>query len=216
MPDPQLFSNLPTLHDILEMVVNDWEEAVSRRESDLADAGESEYMFVRAFADLQPIFLKCLFSYVLFAVSADNAYGVLYKSLDRAADQLRLDVRRENPPQVTALMEKVRRIRNLSIAHFPSDRARPIDRAAAMSWTPMAIGRPTNGDWNLRKLEFRSSRYRRIDEEGNVEESEDFAIQGLDVLHKGTLSYLEAYDQVCCTYLTQFHAGAERIGVLVD
>jgi hypothetical protein len=72
MPRPEFFSNIPLLWTILTQIVDDWNrEAASHQETIDASTSQSEAMLnsLTAFDALQPRFLHCLFSYVMFFVA---------------------------------------------------------------------------------------------------------------------------------------------------
>ncbi len=200
LPPPQLFENIPMLHWFLTEVLEDWLRAVGPYQEQV-DNAEDEAAMIYAFVDLQSMFLKCLFSYAFFFVSADNAYAFFYKKLNRANFLSGLRLKHGKPPKKTSLVCKLRRIRNISIAHFPSDDANPIDAFAGMSWTPMSLSSSSGGRVDLEKLTFVPGRFRGIDASGQSIESEDFEISGIRTLHQHCMSYLEQYDQICCDYL---------------
>lgn len=207
MPPPQLLENLPTLHLILEEVARDWLRAVEPYAARLAAKTESaDYVVSTAFIDLQPSLLKCLFSYVFFFVAADRAYGALYASLHLANRTLR--VAHGKPPKTTPLVEKAHSIRNWSIAHFPSNEASDIDAHAAMSWSPMTLSKPNEGEWNLQNLTFGGFRLSYTDNDGNIVQSRDFEVQGLHDLHQECRDYLEAFDAMCVAYMNALRAAA--------
>ena len=200
-------SNVAIVHEILAMIVEDWHRAVAPYETRIIDGRENpNFVMGHAFLELQPAFLKSLFSYVFFFVAADQAYQAVWKSLKRLNKIARVD--HGKSPRVSAVIEKARTIRDWSIAHFPSDRASPLDREAAMSWTPMTLSGPTNGDWNLKELTFGGFRLTYTDASGNVVQSRDLEVQGLDALHHSCITYLEAYDSACADFLEALHRKA--------
>ena len=203
-PHPQLLENIPILHQILESIVDDWHRAVAPYESRIRDGDESpEYVAVAAMIELQPALLKCLFSYVLFFVATDRAYGSLYSSLNRVNKLAR--VNHGKPPARSSSVEKGQAIRDWSIAHFPSHKASPLDAHAAMSWSPLTLGKPMHGSWKLRELTFAGFRLSHTDQAGQTVQSRDLEVQGLESLHRECLVYLEAYDQMCADYLAELH-----------
>lgn len=72
----------------------------------------------------------------MFFVAADQAYNARYASLKRANRANNTRLLHGKPPATTPLVEKARLIRDVSIAHFPSEKAAHIDAWAVM------IGRP--------------------------------------------------------------------------
>jgi hypothetical protein len=202
LPAVQLFENIPTLHQVLQEIVNDWHRGVQPYNARIAAGQESaEYVIGLACLELQPTLLKCLFSYVFFFVAADHAYAGFYAGLNRANELASLHVKHAKPPHHTPLVEKARLIRNWSIAHFSSAKANRIDAYAAMSWTPLTLSRPHEGPWDLKTLTFGGFRLRYTDESGRTVQSRDLQVQGLDELHQECLAYLEAYDKMCIDYL---------------
>ena len=209
---PQLISNIPMLHDILEAVVEDWLRAVEPHQKEVDDADGKTAQIHAAlpgYTDLIPVLLKCLFSYAFFFVATDNAYGRLYRELNQANRELSLRVKHGKPPGAKPFVEKIRLIRNISIAHFPSDRADPIDAFAAMSWGPMSLSWPNEGRPDLEKLTFGTGRFRGKDDEGQRVVSQDLEVPGLKAAHKHCLPYLERYDKTCREYLQALHAALE-------
>jgi hypothetical protein len=66
IPTPMLFSNIPLLWEILELVVKDWKQAITPMQTAIDNAfNEQERTFYssQGFYTLQPYYLKCLFSY---------------------------------------------------------------------------------------------------------------------------------------------------------
>ena len=156
---------------------------------------------------LRPSLLKCLFSYAFFFVAADNAYKYFYARLNRANRLLGLKVRHSKPPKQSAFVRKIGTIRDIAIAHFPSEKARPIDAFAAMTWEPMSLTHSVGGSPDLEKLTFGPSRLRGTDSTGREVESQDLEVSGLKTTHhKHCLPYLERYDGICCEYLSALHA----------
>ncbi len=193
IPQPELLENLPILHQFLEEILKDWHRAVEPYEARIEKQAESaEYIRMIAFTELQPAFLKCLFSYVFFFDAANQAYKKLYANLNTT----KLRISHNKPPKETVLVKKAQLIRDTSIAHFPSDKASHIDSIAAMSWSPMTLS-----GQDLRRLTFGGFKLSCIDKNGNATSSSDLEIQGLDDLHKECINYLEAFDTVCVDYM---------------
>ncbi len=84
-PDPALYFNIPTLWNILQSIELDWKretEPFQLKINRSTSESERSYHFSRAFIGLQPHYLKCLFSYVMFFVSLESAYDLFYSELD--------------------------------------------------------------------------------------------------------------------------------------
>jgi hypothetical protein len=204
IPGPQISENIDTLRNILDLVVEDWRGAVEpyQRESDKNPKG---YLAPGWFLELQPAFLKCLFSYALFTIALKEAYEKVYSQLDRANRELNLRVKKPKKPNEIAVISKLLMIRNCSIAHFPSDRASQIDAFAAMSWTPMAINW-SSGKVDIEQLTFNPGRWRAKNQvTGEEVESQDLEVRGLVSPHRDCSRYLDSYGKACEDYLRALH-----------
>ncbi len=206
LPSPQLFQNIPMLHWILEEVLNDWLRAVEPYQINVdAASTESERLFAVAsgFGELQPSFLKCLFSYAFFFVSTDNAYANFYRELNRANNLSGVRIQHRKRPKKSPFVSKIVNIRNISIAHIPSAKADPINAVAGMDWQPMALSYANGGRRpDLEKLTFGPGRLRVTDATGQSRQSLDLEVEGMKTPHfRHCLPYLEEYDEVCCEYL---------------
>jgi hypothetical protein len=191
LPAVQLFENIPTLHQVLQEVVNDWHRGVQPYNARIAAGEESaEYVVGLALLELQPTLLKCLFSYAFFFVATERAYAGFYAGLNRANKLASLNVKHAKPLRRTPLVEKAQLIRDWSIAHFPSEKANRIDAYGAMLWAPMTLSQPNDGTWDLKTLTFGGFRLRYTDESGRTVQSRDLQVQGLDELHQECLAYL--------------------------
>ena len=213
LPTPQLFHNIPMLHRILEEVVEDWLRAVEPYQRQVDDADDESAMIwasASGFMELQPVLLKCLFSYAFFFVSADNAYGHLYEDLNQANRVSGLKVKHDKPPKDTSFIEKIRVIRDISIAHFPgkpTKRRSPLDVFAAMTWQPMGLSWSKGERPDLETLTFGSGHFTGTDDEGQKIKSQDLEVPGLTIAHsQHCLPYLNQYDKMCCDYLRALHA----------
>ena len=108
-PTPLLLANISLLHRILEEVLEDWLRAVEpyqRRVDDADDDSAVVVAGVTGFAELQPLLLKCLFSYAFFFVAAANAYRQLYADLNQANRDSGLHVRHDKEPKDTPFIKK--------------------------------------------------------------------------------------------------------------
>ena len=212
LPTPQLLSNIPMLHLILEEVVEDWLRAVKPYQKKVDDADSESAMILAmgsGFMELQPQLLKCLFSYAFFFVATDEAYKRLYEELNQANKDPGLRLQHGKPPQETPFVKKIRTIRNIAIAHFsakPSKKVSAIDAFAAMSWQPMSLGWSEGSRPDLEKLTFGSGGFSGTDDSGQSVESKDLEVPGVRAAHKHCLPYLNQYDKMCCDYLEALHA----------
>ena len=203
LPTPQLFYNIPMLHLILKEVVEDWLRAVEPYQRQVDDADDdSARIFAGSsgFMEIRPQFLKCLFSYVFLFVAADQAYAHFYRELNHANNVSGLRLPHDRPPKATPFIEKIYRIRDISIAHFPakpSKQVSALDAYGAMDWLAMSM--PVD---NFEKLTFGSGRFRGTDASGQRVESQDLEVPGMKTAHYvHCLPYLNSYDEMCCDYL---------------
>lgn len=213
-PNPALFANIPLLWKFLELIVQDWQRDSQPFQEELDKAtteGQEIYHVIAAMKELKAPFLKGLFSYAMFFVAADRTYKLLYSRINSLNRVFR--VQHDKPPKRNDYVKKVRSIRNISISHPSSDRARRIDAFAAIMWD-LTIGKKSDASWDLDEMEFASGRWNIRDEEGNVvEQSMDLEIVGIPELHTECMKYLDEYDQVCATY---FESIVSKLPIQLD
>ena len=209
LPYPNLYNNIPLLHRFLEEALEDWLRAVEPYQVKL-DSWDGEQVdwgnLSSGFMELQPFLLKSLFSYAFFFVSADNAYKNFYSRLNRANNLSGIRLKHQKPPHETPFVCKIHTIRDIAIAHMPSEKASPIDAFAAMSWQPMALSWNDEGPPDLERLTFGCGQFRGTDASGSRVVSQDLEVPGIKTAHHDhCLPYLEDFDQVCCEYLQALH-----------
>ena len=208
LPTVQLFENIPMLHRILNEVFEDWRRAVAPYQKKIDSAEDDSaalHPIVSGFMDLQPVFLKCLFSYAFFFVAADQAYAHFYKELNQANHLSGLKRTHGKPPKKTPFVKKIQLIRDTSIAHFPSKKkVDSITACAAMSWTPMALSSAHGARPDIENLTFCPGQFRGIDASGQSTQSQDLEFS-FGTAHQHCLPYLDQYDEVCCKYLRDLH-----------
>ena len=213
LPPPQILQNIPMLHSILEQVLEDWLRAVEPYQMQIDDAASDSAALsaiAAAFMELQPSLLKSLFSYAFFFVATDDAYEFLYSELNRANNLSGVRLPHSKPPRATPFVKKVRTVRNIAIAHFPSERSDAIDSIAAMTWQPMALSWNHGTSPDLEKLTFIPGRLRGTDSSGQRVQSQDLEIPGVRTMHlQHCLPYLERYDKVCRDYLIAIKAAIQ-------
>jgi hypothetical protein len=212
-PTPALFSNIPMLRKFLELTVEDWRLAASPFQSRIDNSlteSEQFYHKGKAFVDLQPYYLKCLFSYVTFFVALEHAYHLFYSELNVLNKESFLRVPHNKPPKKNAYIEKVRRVRNISIAHIGSDKANSkVTASAAMMWKPMTWGAELGQPWNLDNMTFGEFKIVVRDPAGTVvEQSDDLEIRGIIEVDVMCTAYLDEYEEVCADFL---HAIAQKL-----
>ena len=159
IPTPELLKNIPTLHQMLELTIADWLRAVEPYQIPVDETESIPSMSLASsldgFEELQIYFLKCLFSYASLFVAADNAYGSLFEELNRANDGSGLRLEHGRPPRkADPVVKKIRLIRNISIAHFPSKTGSAIDNFAAMNWQPMSLSWASGNSPDLERMTF--------------------------------------------------------------
>lgn len=209
-PTPVLFSNIPLLWEILELVVKDWQREVTPLQANIDNASvenERLYNTSQAFLTLQPHYFKSLFSYVMFFKALENAYSRFYEQLNTLNRQPFFQVKHNTPPKETAYISKVKRIRDLSIAHILSKKASPANSAAATMWQPMTLGSKIGEVCDLNKITFGAMKLTLRNEAGKViDQADDFEIEGIPELDKLCKGYLDEYDRICADYLCEIQA----------
>ena len=198
------------LHWILEEVVSDWLRAVKpyQMQVDGADSESTKlYAELVGFRELQPSLLKCLFSYAFFFVVAENAYERLYDELNVTNNLAGLRLQHGRRAKKTSFTLKIRMIRNIAIAHFPSEKPDAITAGSAMSWLTMSLSHKKGERPDLETLTFGPGRSSITDASGRTIESQDLEVPGVKTAHyEHCLPYLEEYDDVCFEYLQALHA----------
>ncbi len=206
LPLPELFSKFELLHYFLDEVLEDWKKASAPYQAKIdAVSGDSVFSLpaADAFLKLQPIFLKCLFSYAVFFFATDSAYNLFYSQLDRANKISGLKVKHKKPPRKSNTIRKLKNIRNLSIVHIGSPKeTSEIDKLSAIAWQPMSWRRKSNETWNINNMEFGGfQRIRRAPDGTVLEKSQEITVSSLVDLHNECIQYLESFDKVCAEYL---------------
>ncbi len=204
-PQPELYTNIPMLWKFLDLVVQDWNREVEPFQQHIEQSiteGEAYFHLGQAFLDLQPYYLKCLFSYVQFFVSLENAYNLFYRELNELNQAPVFKIKKHKKPQRSRYIEKVRVIRNISIAHIGSDQVDPIDAKAAIRWQPLSLVKSKDTPWNINQLSFGSGKLSTRDFAGNItKQSVDLEIRGIPELHNNCMEYIDRYDECCANYL---------------
>lgn len=138
LPQVNLLTKFDLMHFFLEETYNEWDKEAQKYQEKIYDNPKRSYLPL-GFDELQPLFLKCLFSYAMFFVAIDSAYKNLYNQLNRANRLSGLKIKHEKPSRDTNTIKKLRKVRHWSIAHVPSDKAEPIDALQAISWQPLSM-----------------------------------------------------------------------------
>ncbi|MFT3893604.1 MAG: hypothetical protein QM730_18400 [Anaerolineales bacterium] len=214
-PKPVLYTNIPMLWKILESVIQDWERAAEPFQNSI-DSSKTEnekiYHVGRALLELPIYYFKCLFSYVTFFVALENAYDLFYEELNAINRMKVFRVQHHKKPQRNSYIEKVRAVRNISIAHIGSKEVSRIDAKAGMMWEPLMLTKKIDEAWDLSKLSFGSGKWKSRDLTGNTieEQSIDLEIGGISEMRSECMNFIDRYDEVCAEYL---NALAEKLPV---
>jgi len=205
-----LFVDIPLLWKFLELVVKDWEQAVVPKQNAIDSASndnEREFYSLQGFSALQPYYLKCLFSYVFFFIALNNAYDKFHAEL-RGLSNPSLRVKCIKKPTPTSYIEKVKKIRDISIAHIISEEENnPLNVEASLIWQSMIFSRKNNEAGDLNKMIFGGFKVVLHDSEGNIiGQSCDLEIKGIYEMDIQCREYLNRYDNICAEYLTSIQA----------
>lgn len=142
----------------------------------------------------------------MFFVSLLRAYKRFYEQLNALNRKPHFRVQHDKEPKPTPYLEKVQRIRNLSIEHIHSKKETGANSAAATLWTPI-LGWKTGSVCDLNQMTFGGMKLKRRDSEGRlVEEADDFEVKGIPELDQLCKEYLNQYDLVCADYLVKIQA----------
>lgn len=201
-PSPFLLAGISKLWRFLEMVNQDWQMASQAYQGELDQNPGDVVLIGRTKHELNDVFLKCMFSFVLLAVSLENAYSELNAEVDSLQQLCCPHLASPNKPPRTDYFDKVRSLRNLTIAHMNSTHmVHRIDKANAHFWDvdwPYAPGKPDVG-----KFAFKLTPLRFQDDSAQLEvEPRDFSIESFDELYSETINYLKTVDQYYCDRLT--------------
>ena len=192
------------------MVTQDWKREVTPLQETINNSSnENEKWFhvAEAFSSLQPLYLKCLFSYALFFIALEGAYERFYEELNALNKEPFFRVEHNKKPKPTAYVNKVKMIRNISIAHIGSKNVRAVTSAAAMMWQPLTLCNEPNASWNIDSMTFGAFKLVLRDATGIViHQSDDLEIKGIPVLDKQCKQYLDEFDRICSDYLKAIHA----------
>jgi hypothetical protein len=189
----------------LSEVVRDWERASAPYQSRIDSSEQEDGLTVeaaRAFVALQPVFLKCVFSYAMFFIATEHAYERLYSQLECANRLSGIHLKHKKKPKRSSTVEKIRKVRNLSIVHLASSKNGEIRSRSALSWQPLSWSRPDGDLWNIDRMEFGAFRSVAKAPDGKVlSQSEDIKLPGIPELHRECLNYLKQFDEICTEYL---------------
>ena len=204
IPDPLLLADISILSDMLKLIVQDWEReyAPFQESLNLTISHKAKLsLAIPWFLKIQPLYLKCLLSYALFFVSLQNAYEILYEELKHFNNTLKLGVNLAKQPTNNSFIKKIRRVRNLSIAHLRSDKEpNKANVTSSMMWQPLTM---TINDSGICEIIFGNGRITSYDHDGNcIEKSDDFQVEIGDMIMQCT-KYINEYEQVCGEYISK-------------
>ncbi len=209
LPVPELLHNFRFLHYFLEEVYSDWKRASQPYQVDIDQSApemDFNYSTGKAFLELQPIFLKTVFSYVMFFIAAASAYEQLYSQLNEANHLTRAHVKHHKPPRENRTIRNIQRARNWSIVHMNSSKADELTSVSAISWQPLSWGKRSTEKWDVDKLQFGTFRRVLRSPDGEIlKESKDIELPGISKLHETSMAYLEKYNAICSDYLDSLH-----------
>jgi len=197
-------------------VVQDWKREAEPIQQQIDSSSEIEQFWhiAQAFNNLQTCYLKCLFSYVLFFVALVNAYDLFYEELNAINRITNLHIKHDKRPKANMYIDKVRKIRNISIAHLGSKETSPIDSVAAMMWQPLTLNKGHAEPWDINKFTFSEGTLSFRDMMGNViAQSSDMEIGGIIELNERCMEFLDEYDRTCATYLENI---VSKLPVTID
>lgn len=124
--------------------------------------------------------MKSIFSYAVFFIALEGAYDRFYEELNALNGNSFLRVSHDKRPKPTTYLEKVRMIRNISVAHIGSKKKRAANAAVAMMWQPMTLGKGVNESWDLNKMTFGGMKLTLRDSTGKIiDQSNDLEIKGI-------------------------------------
>lgn len=210
LPMPELIHNFRLLHFFLEEVYCDWMRSIKPYQEKIDEAhGKSQFNYpaAEAFIEIQPLFLKNIFSYCMFFVATDLAYEKVYQQLNTANQITQTYIQHDKPPNKNRIIKNIRRVRNCSIVHMASDISDKLTSFSAINWQPLTWGKIANEKWDLNTMRFGSFRNIIRNNEGEViEESEDIELPGFQKTHFESIKYLERFDDICSIYLNDLHA----------
>lgn len=206
LPRSSLLHNIPLIWQFLDMIRQDWEHASSQYQEELDENPENIYFQLITLRELPPVFLKCLFSFAFFSVSLEKAYEALRTDLNKLNKESCFRIKPTPKPKKSPYLEKVRSIRNNTIAHLNSDRLDDLNAYYALMWD---VGWSTSQgeNWHVDKINFKQSKFIRKDLQGNViKESIDYEVDGFAEFYNECMDYFAKEDTSCSDFLTAIEA----------
>jgi len=117
-------------------VVHDWHDAVAPYQAQLANERDPGAAVANAIDQLKVPFLKCVLSYALFFIAADDGYQKVWTQLNQVNSVFHLQHAKQ--PARRPHFRAIEAVRDLSITHMtgaPQGGRSPIDAIALMTWT---------------------------------------------------------------------------------
>lgn len=183
------------------MVRQDWEHASFDYQQRLDENPEAIFPIAKAFRELPPVYLKCLFSFAFFAVSLEDAYEALRADINKLNEASCFRITPPSKPKKNPYLRKVRRIRNNVIAHINSTKLDDFESFVAQTWD-VGWSKQEADHWHVDKLNFKSWKYVRKDQDGSlIRESEDYEVSGFMEFYDECMNHFIEEDAYCCGFL---------------
>jgi hypothetical protein len=199
-PSYLLTSKLPYIKRFLELIMSDWlkESTPKQKQMDIASQkGEPIFELTESFMSLEPIFLKCLFSFAFFFTSIDTVYIGIHRMINWINSDPKRRIRLTKPPKKPLELEKLIKVRHWCIAHLGDVKAAKIDTLSSLYWTPLAISKESSQSWDLNRMSFGTMKIRGKNADGTITESTDLELENIPKLYEIASKYLSDFDQVC-------------------
>jgi len=210
VPRYHLYDNIEMIWGFLEDTVSECLKRSAPYQEKINSSfrvGNISYFDLEALHSLPRYYIKYLFTYVFFFGALTEVYEVFYDDLKNLNDELhkehQLRIKLPKMPKKTPYIEKVKKIRNISITHVgKQNKKNPATSTVAANWKYVTIELPKNEPMDINKLCFFSCRIDCKDSDGKmVHTSEDLEIKGIHELHENCTKYLEEFDSVCAEIL---------------
>jgi hypothetical protein len=206
IPSSSVVMNIPALWEILNQIVQDWRSVASeyRLPASVNSDDHAMTFAMDAIERTKPRFIQCLFSYITFFFMLENGYHSVYSELNQLNRELGLKLQHDKPPKRTEFVNRLWRIRNVSIAHWADAGDKDsVDSIAGRGWgLSFSASGADARSWNLEELQTLVSRFRRHDKgTGATEISANLRTKPIPQMHSLCSSYLGQFDSVCASYL---------------
>lgn len=206
LPNATVMVRLHQFLEILENIIGDWELTVSDYDSQINEQpnDEKDRAFSYLYLKFETRYIQYLFSYITFFLSVEHGLQALYSELNRWNKKLNLNVKHGKPPKHPPLFEKLKLVRDTSVAHWadpkiPGD----VESRAGEDWG-MVIPQDELGRFVFSGVIF-----------GNVAvpKAQDRRLPPLGEIHAVCTHYIAEFDDLCDSYLTAIR---QRLPVTID